>query len=507
MVESAMDRGETAARADLVVETVGRVASVGPGTAQVRDLPGTMSDELLLFEDGSRGLAFDIDQVLVGVVLLDRAPDLASGHRVRRTGRVLDVGVGRSLLGRSVDALGRPLDGLGPVDTDASRPVESQAPEIMDRLPVTKPLQTGIKAVDALIPIGRGQRELVMGDRQTGKTAVCLDAILNQAETGVVSIYCGIGKRASAMARVLTALEDGQAMNRCVVLTATEDDPPGLQFIAPYSAMAMAEEFASMGLDVLLVLDDLTRHARAYRELSLLLRRPPGREAFPGDIFYIHSRLLERSTRLRTELGGGSITCLPVVETEAGNLSAYIPTNLISITDGQVYLSPVLFRKGILPAVDIGRSVSRVGGKAQLPAYRAVAGDLRLAYAQFEELEAFSRFGTRLDAETKKSIHRGQRVREILRQSQYQPLPVWHQISVLVAVNSGIFDSLELDAIQEASRAVADLVHREARDLCQAVESGERLQDEDLERLKSLAGQAVADLKPQPESPTPKRPD
>jgi F-type H+-transporting ATPase subunit alpha len=362
----------------------------------------------------------------------------------------------------------------------------------MDRAPVTVPLQTGLKVVDALIPIGRGQRELILGDRQTGKTALALDTIFNQNDKDIICVYCGIGKRSSALAKVIEDLREHQAMDYCVVVIATAEDPSGLQFIAPYAATTIAEYFMEQGRDVLIVYDDLTRHARAYRELSLLLRRPPGREAFPGDIFYIHSRLLERSTHLRSELGGGSLTALPIVETEAQNISAYIPTNLISITDGQIYLSPELYQKGILPAVDVGKSVSRVGGKTQLPAYRAVAGDLRLSYSQFEELEAFSRFGTRLDEDTRKTLERGRRVREILKQPQYGPLPVYEQIATLVAVIKGNFDNIPLEDVAQAEVQVRRAVRGSLPHLCDRIEQGMELRAEDLDAIVDAAKQALA---------------
>jgi F-type H+-transporting ATPase subunit alpha len=348
-----------------------------------------------------------------------------------------------------------------------------------------------------LIPIGRGQRELILGDRQTGKTAIALDTIINQKDKDVICIYCGIGKRGSALAKVIADLKAHNAMAYCIVMVTTEEDPPGLVFMAPYAATTMGEYFMEQGRDVLIVYDDLTRHARAYRELSLLLRRPPGREAFPGDVFYIHSRLLERSTHLGNELGGGSLTALPVIETEAQNMSAYIPTNLISITDGQVYLSPELFQKGNLPAVDVGKSVSRVGGKTQLRAYRAVAGDLRLSYSQFEELEAFSRFGTRLDDDTRKTLERGRRVREVLKQPQYAPLSVSEQIAALVAVNRGIFDELDVKEMAEAERRVGKTVKEELSDLCDRIERGEELAEEDIQTLFTSAQRAVAGLKKQ----------
>ncbi|RMG40295.1 MAG: alternate F1F0 ATPase, F1 subunit alpha, partial [Planctomycetota bacterium] len=428
---------------------VGRVVSIGRGVARVRGLSRVQAEELLRFRGNRYGQAFDVSETEVGVILLDRAQDLQAGDEVHRTGRVLDVPVGTAVLGRVIDPLGRPLDG-GPPPAAAERfPVERDAPAILDRAAVSRPLQTGVKVVDALIPVGRGQRELILGDRQIGKTAIALDAIVNQRDTGVVCVYCAIGQRNTAVAKVIDALRRRGAMDYTAVVVGADDMPPGLQFVAPYAATSVAEWFMHQGRDVLIVYDDLTTHARAYRELSLLLRRPPGREAYPGDVFYLHSRLLERSTQLADRLGGGSLTALPIAETEAQNVAAYIPTNLISITDGQIYLSPDLFQKGILPAVDVGRSVSRVGGSAQLPAYRAVTGPLRLSYAQFEELEAFARFSSRLDEKTRQVLERGRRIRQVFQQSQFEPRPVELQIALLLAVTQGVLDELSLEQIPE----------------------------------------------------------
>jgi F-type H+-transporting ATPase subunit alpha len=464
---------------------------VGSGIVRISGLKGVRSEELIRLPGETLAMAYNVDHEETGAVLIDEGPMLKAGDAAHRTGRVVDFPVGEVLIGRVVDARGRPLDGRGPIDAAEQRPVERPAPAIMDRAPVTVPLQTGLKVIDALLPIGRGQRELILGDRQTGKTAVALDAVLNQKETSVLCIYCAIGKRNAAVAKVIDELERRDALSYVLVVVATEEDPPGMQFVAPYAAMTVAEYFMQKGDDVLVVFDDLTRHARAYRELSLLLRRPPGREAYPGDIFYIHSRLLERSTHLRDDLGGGSITALPIVETEAENISAYIPTNLISITDGQIYLSPRLFRKGNLPAVEVGKSVSRVGGKTQLPAYRSVAGDLRLSYSQFEELEAFARFGTRMDEETRRTLERGRRVREILKQRQYKPLPVCAQIAVLVAVNQGIFDDLPLDDVGGAEVRIRETIRAGHRQLCRRIVAGESLSDEDIASIKDAAQKAV----------------
>ncbi len=475
----------------LAVESVGTVTQAGYGIARVRGLAGVRYEELLDLGNGLTGLAFNVDKRETGVILLGDSDRLSAGDEVRRTGRVVDVPVGEGLVGRVVDAAAAPLDGRGPLSADERRPVERPAPAIMDRSPVTVPLQTGIKVVDALIPVGRGQRELILGDRQTGKTAIALDTILNQLDGDVICIYCGIGKRSSAVAKLIADLRRHDAMRYTTVVLATEDDPPGLQYIAPYAATTMGEYFTERGRDVLIIYDDLTRHARSYRELSLLLRRPPGREAYPGDIFYIHARLLERSTHLRDENGGGSLTALPIVETEAQNLSAYIPTNLISITDGQIYLSPDLFQQGILPAVDVGRSVSRVGGKTQLPAYRIVAGDLRLSYSQFTELESFARFGTRLDAETRKTLDRGRRVREILKQPQYRTLPVCEQIAVLLAVNRGAFDDIPPESIDDAAERLREIVRTRLTDPCDRITAGESPSDDDIQALLDAARKAA----------------
>lgn len=469
---------------ELVFEELGRVASVSAGVATVHGFSSLNANELVRFRGDIPGLAANISEREAGIMVLGDAGRLRTGDRVHRSRRVADVPVGRAMLGRVVDPLGRPLDDRGEIAAELRLPIERAAPPIMHRAPVEVPLQTGIKAIDAAIPIGRGQRELIVGDRQTGKTSIAVDTILNQASSGVLSVYCAIGQRASAVARVIRALRDGGALERSVVVVAGGDDAPGLQYIAPFSATTIAEHFMAQGHDVLVVHDDLTRHARAYRELSLLLRRPPGREAYPGDIFYLHARLLERATHLRQEYGGGSLTALPVIETQAQNISAYIPTNLISITDGQVYLSPDLFEKGHLPAIDIGRSVSRVGGKAQLPGYRAVAGDLRLAYAQFEELESFARFGTRLDDDTRRKLERGRRVRATLRQGERDHADVLEQIAVLFAATEGLFDDVELDHIAGVERLIRSQIGEKAGDLGDRLRAGQRMTEEDRHALR-----------------------
>ncbi len=475
----------------LSVREVGRVVSVGAGVAIVRGLPGVRSEELVRFTGGGLGMALNLDPDQLGIVLLDEARGIEAGDPVRRTGRVLDFPVGGASIGRVVDAIGRPRDGSGPLRSSQRRPVEQPSAGVLDRAPVTTPLQTGLKVVDALIPIGRGQRELILGDRQTGKTAVAVDAILNQANFDVLCIYCAIGQRHSAVAKVIRRLEQAGAMDYTAVIVAGGDDPAGQRFVAPYAAMTLGEFYMSQGRDVLVVFDDLTNHARSYRELSLLLRRPPGREAYPGDIFYIHSRLLERSTHLRDEHGGGSVTALPIIETEAQNISAYIPTNLISITDGQVYLSPDLFQQGQLPAVDVGRSVSRVGGKAQLPAFRETAGDLRLAYSQFEELERFSRYGTRLEESQRRKLEHGRRVREVLKQPQGKPLSAPEQVAVLFAVKEGAFEQLDVTDVTAASDRLRETVRHEMDEFAQRVCDGEDLTDDDRDALLSAARDAA----------------
>ena len=481
-------------RPGLRTQEVGRVRAVGNGIVLVAGLPGVRSEELIRFPGGLLGVTFNVDPSEAGVILLGETGDLQAGAEARRTGGVLDVPVGEALLGRVVDALGRPLDDLGPIRTLERRPVEREAPPIMARAPVTVPLQTGLKVVDALVPIGRGQRELILGDRTTGKTAIVLDTLINQRDQEVICVYCAIGQRDSAVAGLIADLRQQGVMDYCIVVVAPGEALPGLHFVAPYAATSMAEFFMEQGRDVLIIYDNLTNHARSYRELSLLLRRPPGREAYPGDIFYIHARLLERSTHLRPEHGGGSLTALPIVETEAQNIAAYIPTNLISITDGQIYLTPGLFQKGIFPAVDVGKSVSRVGGKAQLPAYRAVAGDLRLTYSQFQELEAFSRFGTRLDERTRRTLDHGYRVREILKQNQFDPMPVAQQIAVLLAVTQGLFDAVPLDRVAAAEKAVRKMLCEDIPDLCQRIEAGMSLEGADRDLILNKVREAIESL-------------
>jgi len=482
----------------LTPREVGTIASVATGIAKVSGLSSVGFEELVKFPGGVLGIAFNVDEDEIGVVLLGDYWSLRAGDEVVRTGRVMDVAVGDGLVGRVIDPLGKPLDGKGPVIASARLPIERPAPPIMDRAPVTVPLQSGLKVIDALIPMGRGQRELILGDRQTGKTAIAIDTILNQQGKNVVCVYCAIGQRASAVAKAIALLREKGAMAHTVVVVTEGNDPPGLAYIAPYAATSIAEYFMEGGRDVLIVYDDLTHHARAYRELSLLLRRPPGREAFPGDIFYIHSRLLERATHLRPGLGGGSLTALPVIETEAQDISAYIPTNLISITDGQIYLSPSLFELGVLPAVDVAKSVSRVGGDAQRAAYRSVAGDLKLAYAQFEELETFARFGATLDASTRASIEHGRRIRACLKQPEGAPVSVPAQITVLLALTEKLLDPVPLERMADAEHAVRDAAASIPADVCARFDVAATLSAEDRKTILDVARQSLAPFQPKP---------
>jgi F-type H+-transporting ATPase subunit alpha len=502
-VDGALDRAFTGIKhvrenflTQLQSHEVGRIVNVSTGIAQVSGLPGVGFEELILFPGGLLGIAFNVDEDEIGVILLGDYQHLHAGDEVERTGRVMDVPVGDALLGRVIDPLGNPLDDGTPISAVERRPVERPAPAIMDRAPVTEPLQTGLKVIDALIPIGRGQRELILGDRQTGKTAIAVDTILNQRGKNVLCVYCAIGQRASAVANVVAKLRDTGAMEYTVVVVAEGNQAPGLAYITPYAATSIAEFFMEKGRDVLIVYDDLTHHARSYRELSLLLRRPPGREAFPGDIFYIHSRMLERATRLAKERGGGSLTALPIIETTAQDISAYIPTNLISITDGQIYLSPGLFELGILPAVDVGKSVSRVGGAAQRAAYRAVAGSLKLAYSQFEELETFARFGTRLDAATQQTIDHGKRIRACLKQNESHPMPMLEQIVVLLALSAGLFDAVPLDKMFVAEKALCETTANIPADVAGRLASVEKMSDADRKIILDIATGALASFQP-----------
>lgn len=491
LVERSVRRALEAPSRPLLVREVGSVLEVGQGIARVDGLAGVQSEELVQFAGGRIGVAFNLDPDEVGVILFDDGAGIEAGSEVRRSGRVMDVPVGESMLGRVLDPTGRALDGRGGTRATGRLPIEREAPAIMQRQPVRVPLHTGIKVIDALVPIGRGQRELILGDRQTGKTAIAVDTILHQASEDVICVYCAIGQRSSALARTIDELGRRGAMAYTTVIATTGEDPAGLQLIAPYAATSVAEWFMEQGRDVLIVYDDLTQHARVYRQLSLLLRRPPGREAYPGDIFYLHSRLLERSTNLRS---AGSLTALPIAETQGEDISAYIPTNLVSITDGQIFLSPRLFRQGVLPAVDVGRSVSRVGGKAQLAAYRAVAGHLRLSYAQFQELERFGRYGARLAEEQRRALAHGRRVREVLRQPTLDTMPVSEQIIVLFAAVEGLFDQVPVESVGRAEESVRSLASGELKGLLEDLASGRSLEDADRESMRSLAEKAIGPL-------------
>jgi len=429
---------------DVDVAEVGSIISIGDGIARVHGVENAMAGEMLEFPHGVFGIALNLEEESVGCVLLGEFREIKEGDLVKRTGRIISVPVGEELLGRVVNALGQPIDGKGPVVSKQTAPIERLAPGVVDRQPVKEPLQTGLKAIDAMVPIGRGQRELIIGDRQTGKTAVALDTILNQKDTGVICIYSAIGQKQSTVAQVVRTLEEADAMRYTIVVAATASDPAPLLYISPYSACTFGEFFRDSGRHALVVYDDLSKHAQAYREISLLLRRPPGREAYPGDVFYLHSRLLERAAKLKNDLGGGSLTALPIIETQAGDLSAYIPTNVISITDGQIFLESDLFHPGVRPAINVGNSVSRVGGSAQIKAMRQVAGTLRLDLAQYRELAAFAQFGSDLDKSTQAQLSRGARLVEILKQPQYEPLPVERQVAIIYAGTNGYLDNVAL---------------------------------------------------------------
>jgi F-type H+-transporting ATPase subunit alpha len=430
------------------VAEVGTVVAVGDGIARIHGVERAMAGEMLEFPHGLFGIALNLEEESVGAVLLGHSTDIKEGDTVKRTGRIISVPVGDELIGRVVNALGQPIDGRGPVATSQFMPIERLAPGVVDRQPVKEPLQTGIKAIDGMVPIGRGQRELIIGDRQTGKTAVAVDAIINQKGLGVICIYNAIGQKQSTVAQVVKTLEEAGAMDYTIVVAAGASDPAPLLYISPYSACTIGEFFRDTGRHALCVYDDLSKHAQSYREISLLLRRPPGREAYPGDVFYLHSRLLERAAKLRKELGGGSLTALPIIETQAGDLSAYIPTNVISITDGQIFLESDLFNQGIRPAINVGNSVSRVGGSAQVKAMRQVAGSLRLDLAQYRELAAFAQFGSDLDPATQKQLNRGKRLTEILKQPQYRPLAVEKQVAIIYAATNGYLDAVAVDKLR-----------------------------------------------------------
>jgi F-type H+/Na+-transporting ATPase subunit alpha len=470
------------------VAEVGTVLSVGDGIARVYGLDKAMAGELVDFGHDLYGLALNLEEDNVGVVLLGETREVSEGQEVRRTGRIIQVPVGPALVGRVVDALGRPIDGKGPVRTTDNYPIERIAPGVIDRQPVREPVQTGLKAIDAMIPIGRGQRELVIGDRQTGKTAVALDTIINQKGKGLICIYVVVGQKKSTAAQVVKTLEEYGAMEHTIVVSATASDPAPMQFIAPYAGCAMGEYFLYNGQHALTIYDDLSKHAAAYREISLLLRRPPGREAYPGDVFYLHSRLLERAAKLSNERGGGSLTSLPFIETQAGDVSAYIPTNVISITDGQIYLESDLFYSGVRPAVNVGLSVSRVGGNAQIKAMKQVAGTLRLDLAQYRELAAFAQFGSDLDKTTQAQLARGQRLVEILKQSQFAPMDVELQVASIFAGTKGFLDSLRVDSILAFEVQLHEFLRREHADVLSAIVNTGKLEKATEEALSAAIG-------------------
>lgn len=468
------------------VSEVGTVEYVGDGVARVYGMHRTVLGELVEFPEGVLGMALNLEEEAVGCVVLGPFHHIHEGDQVKRTGRVVSVPVGRRLLGRVLNAVGAPVDGMGNLNAEGHRAVERYAPGVTARAPVNRPLQTGIKAVDSMIPIGRGQRQLILGDRQTGKTAIALDAILNQQDQDVVCVYAAIGQKASSVARIVQKLREKKALEYTVVIAATAADPAPLLFIVPYAATAVAEEFMERGRDVLVVYDDLSRHAVAYREISLLLRRPPGREAFPGDIFYLHSRLLERAAQLADKHGGGSITAFPIVETQQGDISAYIPTNVISITDGQIYLESDLFYAGIRPAINVGLSVSRVGGTAQTKAMRQVAGRLRLDLARYHELKAFAHFGTELDRTTRARLVRGARLVELLKQKQYLPYPLEDMVVSLYAGVNGYLDEIPVELVKEFEDELLHLVRHEYASLAERIRQNGELKEEDVDVLQQL---------------------
>src|SRR5881396_962617 len=478
-------------RAGVDVSEVGNVISVGDGIARVYGLEKAMAGELLEFPHGVMGLALNLEESQVGVVLLGEYTEIREGDQVRRTGRIMEVPVGEALVGRVVNALAQPIDGKGPIVTKDRTPVERLAPGVIDRQPVKEPLQTGLKAIDSMIPIGRGQRELIIGDRQTGKTALAIDTIINQKGQNVVCVYVAIGQKRSTVAQVVKTLEEYGAMDYSVVVSASASDPAPMQYLAPYAGCAIGEYFRDSKRHALCIYDDLSKHAAAYREISLLLRRPPGREAYPGDVFYLHSRLLERAAKLSDKKGGGSLTAIPVIETQAGDISAYIPTNVISITDGQIFLESDLFNSGIRPAINVGNSVSRVGGNAQIKAMRQIAGTLRLELAQYRELAAFAQFGSDLDAATQRQLARGQRLTEILKQGQYQPLNVVRQVLIIFAGTQGFTDDLEVAEIRAFEQGLYQFMDSSRSSLVQRITNEKVLTDE----IRAELGAALKEYK------------
>jgi len=475
---------------DVDVAEVGSIISIGDGIARVHGIENAMAGEMIEFPHGVFGIALNLEEESVGTVLLGDFTNIKEGDTVKRTGRIISVPVGEEMLGRVVNALGQPIDGKGPINTKQFSPIERLAPGVVDRQGVKEPLQTGLKAIDAMVPIGRGQRELIIGDRQTGKTAVAIDAILNQKDTGVICIYNAIGQKQSTIAQVVRTLEEADAMRYTIVVAAGASDPAPLLYISPYSACTIGEYFRDSGRHALVVYDDLSKHAVAYREISLLLRRPPGREAYPGDVFYLHSRLLERAAKLNNELGGGSLTALPIIETQAGDLSAYIPTNVISITDGQIFLESDLFNQGVRPAINVGNSVSRVGGSAQIKAMRQVAGTLRLDLAQYRELAAFAQFGSDLDKSTQAQLTRGARLVEILKQGQYAPLSVERQVAIIFAGVNGYLDNVALGDLRTFESELYTYLETRAPAIFQGIVAKKQLDDE----IKAALAAAVKEF-------------
>jgi F-type H+-transporting ATPase subunit alpha len=484
-------------QSDVVVSEVGSVLSVGDGIARVHGLDNVMAGELLEFPHGVKGIALNLEEDNVGTVLFGEYTLIGEGDIVRRTNRIMSVPVGPALVGRVVNALGEPIDDRGPINTTEYSNIERLAPGVIDRQPVKEPLQTGLKAIDSMVPIGRGQRELIIGDRQTGKTAIAIDAIINQKNTDVICIYVAIGQKRSTVAQVVKTLTDYEVMEKTIVVSASASDPATMQYIAPYSGCAMGEYFRDRGQHALVIYDDLSKHAVAYREISLLLRRPPGREAYPGDVFYLHSRLLERAAKMSAEYGGGSLTALPIIETQAGDISGYIPTNVISITDGQIFLEADLFHAGIRPAIHVGNSVSRVGGNAQIKAMKQVAGTLRLELAQYRELAAFAQFGSDLDKATQAQLARGERLTEILKQGQYQPLDVVKQVVSIFAATQGFADDLKISDLQSFQKDMLLFMESAKSSLMQKISAEKALNDvlrqELMEALKEFKEKFMAE--------------
>src|SRR5262247_287114 len=479
---------------DVDVAEVGTIISLGDGIARVHGIENAMAGEMLEFPHGVFGVALNLEEESVGAVLLGEFKEIKEGDTVKRTGRIISVPVGDALLGRVVNELGQPIDGKGPLTAKQYAPIERLAPGVVDRQSVKEPLQTGLKAIDAMVPIGRGQRELIIGDRQTGKTAVAIDAVLNQRDTGVVCIYNAIGQKQSTVAQVVRTLEEADAMKYSIVVAAAAADPAPLLYISPYSACAMGEYFRDGGRHALCIYDDLSKHAQAYREISLLLRRPPGREAYPGDVFYLHSRLLERAAKLNAANGGGSLTALPIIETQAGDLSAYIPTNVISITDGQIFLESDLFHQGVRPAINVGNSVSRVGGSAQIRAMRQVAGSLRLDLAQYRELAAFAQFGSDLDKATQAQLNRGRRLVEVLKQPQYQPLPVEKQVAIIYAATNGFLDPVPVEELRRYEEELYRYLETSAPGVLTGIAEKKILDDEVRKALEAAVKEFATDF-------------